>query len=108
MDKLSIGLLVFFFSFCLIAFFCTSFNARKIFDFAKAKAKEKLKERQETNEKENDNEKEKEKGEYTGKREMRKHFAWYTAGMKYASGLRNEVNKVESYKELEQLCQGLT
>ena len=65
MDKLSIGLLVFFFSFCLIAFFCTSFNARKIFDFAKAKAKEKLKERQETNEKENDNEKEKEKGEYT-------------------------------------------
>ncbi len=48
------------------------------------------------------------KGEYTGIREMRKHFAWYTAGMKYASGLRNEVNKVESYKELEQLCQGLT
>lgn len=45
------------------------------------------------------------KGEYTGIREMRKHFAWYTAGMKYASGLRNEVNKVESYKELEQLCQ---
>ncbi len=48
------------------------------------------------------------KGEHTGIREMRKHFAWYTAGMKYASGLRNEVNKVESYKELEQLCQGLT
>lgn len=48
------------------------------------------------------------KGEYTGIREMRKHFAWYTAGMKYASGLRNEVNKVENYKELEQLCQGLT
>ncbi len=48
------------------------------------------------------------KGEYTGIREMRKHFAWYTAGMKHASGLRNEVNKVENYKELEQLCQGLT
>ena len=48
------------------------------------------------------------KGEYTGMREMRKHFAWYTAGMKHASGLRNEVNKVENYKELEQLCQGLT
>lgn len=50
----------------------------------------------------------KSKGEYTGIREMRKHFAWYTAGMRHASVLRNEVNKVEHYKELEQLCQGLT
>jgi nifR3 family TIM-barrel protein len=48
------------------------------------------------------------KGEYTGIREMRKHFAWYTAGMKHASGLRNEVNHVESYAQLEELCEKLT
>lgn len=48
------------------------------------------------------------KGEYTGIREMRKHFAWYTAGMKHASGLRNEVNHVEHFEELEALCEALT
>lgn len=48
------------------------------------------------------------KGEYTGIREMRKHFAWYTAGMKYASGLRNEVNHVEHMEQLEALCEALT
>lgn len=47
------------------------------------------------------------KGEYTGIREMRKHFAWYTAGMKHASGLRNEVNHVESYGALEELTEKL-
>lgn len=45
------------------------------------------------------------KGEYTGIREMRKHFAWYTAGMKYAAGLRNEVNHVESYDGLVELVE---
>ena len=29
------------------------------------------------------------KGEFTGIREMRKHFAWYTAGIKHAAALRN-------------------
>lgn len=48
------------------------------------------------------------KGEYTGIREMRKHFAWYTTGMRHASGLRNEVNHVEHFEELEKLCQLLT
>ena len=48
------------------------------------------------------------KGEYTGIREMRKHFAWYTSGMRHASGLRNEVNHVEHFEELEKLCQLLT
>ncbi len=48
------------------------------------------------------------KGEYTGIREMRKHFAWYTAGMKHASGLRNEVNHVEHMEQLEALCEALT
>lgn len=48
------------------------------------------------------------KGEFTGMREMRKHFAWYTAGMKHASGLRNEVNYVEHMEELIELCEALT
>ena len=43
------------------------------------------------------------KGEYIGIREMRKHFAWYTAGMKHSSVLRNHVNKVERYEQLEEL-----
>lgn len=45
------------------------------------------------------------KGEYTGIREMRKHFAWYTSGMKHASGLRNEVNGVEHFSQLEELVE---
>lgn len=43
------------------------------------------------------------KGEYTGIREMRKHFAWYTAGMKHSATLRNEVNNAESYDDLQKL-----
>ena len=43
------------------------------------------------------------KGEYTGIREMRKHFAWYTAGMKHSAALRGRVNQVEHFEELEQL-----
>lgn len=45
------------------------------------------------------------KGEYTGIREMRKHFSWYTAGMKHAAGLRNEVNHVERIEELINLVE---
>ena len=43
------------------------------------------------------------KGDYTGMREMRKHAAWYTSGFKYASKLRCELNKVETYEQLEEL-----
>lgn len=43
------------------------------------------------------------KGEYTGIREMRKHVAWYTTGYPKASLLRNKVNSVESFNELEEL-----
>lgn len=39
---------------------------------------------------------EKEKGEYTATREIRKHIAWYVKGMKKATIIRNEINKVES------------
>ncbi|MDO5382340.1 MAG: tRNA dihydrouridine synthase DusB [Eubacteriales bacterium] len=48
------------------------------------------------------------KGEYTGIREMRKHFAWYTAGIKHAAALRNEVNKVTTFSELVELASTLT
>ena len=43
------------------------------------------------------------KGEYTGIHEMRKHVAWYTTGYPNSSKLRDEVNHVESYEELETL-----
>ena len=41
------------------------------------------------------------KGEYTGIREMRKHLAWYTAGMKHSAALRGRVNQVEHFEELD-------
>jgi len=47
------------------------------------------------------------KGEYIGIREMRKHVAWYTTGYPHSAQLRNEVNTVESYEELEKLIAGL-
>ena len=43
------------------------------------------------------------KGEYLGIREMRKHVAWYTKGLKGSAKLRDEINMVESYDELENL-----
>lgn len=43
------------------------------------------------------------KGEYTGIREMRKHVAWYLYGVQHAASLRNKVNFVETYDELEEL-----
>ena len=43
------------------------------------------------------------KGEYLGIREMRKQVAWYTKGMEGSAKLRDDINKVESYAELESL-----
>lgn len=43
------------------------------------------------------------KGDFAGIREMRKHVAWYTKGMKGSSKLRDEINRTESYEELEAL-----
>lgn len=43
------------------------------------------------------------KGEYTGIREMRKHVAWYTAGMRHSAGIRSESNLISCYEELEAL-----
>lgn len=43
------------------------------------------------------------KGEFTGIHEMRKHVAWYTTGYPRSSKLRDQVNHVESFQELEDL-----
>ena len=47
------------------------------------------------------------KGEFIGIREMRKHVAWYTAGMPHSAGLRRESNNIESYADLEKLLERL-
>lgn len=43
----------------------------------------------------------KEKGEYTAIREMRKHIAWYIKNMKNASMMRQQINTLETRKEVE-------
>lgn len=43
------------------------------------------------------------KGEFVGMREMRKHAAWYTAGLQGSASFRNEVNLTESLAEFEAL-----
>lgn len=48
------------------------------------------------------------KGEFTGIREMRKHVAWYTAGMRHSAGLRRESNLISGYQELEALLDRMT
>lgn len=45
------------------------------------------------------------KGEYLGIREMRKHVSWYTSGLPNSAKLRDEINRVESYEELEKLLE---
>lgn len=45
------------------------------------------------------------KGEYTGMREIRKHVAWYTAGMPHSASVRRQVNEVETYEQLEKLVE---
>ena len=47
------------------------------------------------------------KGDYLGIREMRKHVAWYTKGLSKAARLREKINAVESYEELENLLTSL-
>ena len=40
------------------------------------------------------------KGEYTAVREMRKHLAWYTAGMPHSARFRQTINTMETFAEL--------
>ena len=42
------------------------------------------------------------KGEYTAVREMRKHLAWYTAGMPHSARFRQAINTMETMEELFQ------
>ncbi len=42
-------------------------------------------------------------GEKTGMKEMRKHIAWYTAGMPHGAALRRQANQLETYEQLERL-----
>ncbi len=43
------------------------------------------------------------KGEYIGMRELRKHAAWYTQGYPNSSRLRDTINHVETYEQLNAL-----
>ena len=43
------------------------------------------------------------KGEYTAIHEMRKHVAWYMAGVRNSSKMRREINTVSTFAELESL-----
>ena len=40
------------------------------------------------------------KGEYTAVREMRKHLAWYTAGMPHSARFRQLINSMETMEAL--------
>lgn len=43
------------------------------------------------------------KGEYTGMREMRKHAAWYTQGLKNSAKFRDKLSHISTYDELLQI-----
>ncbi len=45
------------------------------------------------------------KGEFTGVREMRKHIAWYTAGLPHSNELRRQVNAITDLSILETLLE---
>ena len=45
------------------------------------------------------------KGEDLGMKEMRKHIAWYTAGLPHSAGIRRACNTLETLEELEKLLQ---
>ena len=38
-------------------------------------------------------------------KEMRKHIAWYTAGLPHSAGIRRACNTLETLEELEKLLQ---
>ena len=45
------------------------------------------------------------KGENMGIKEMRKHIAWYTAGLPHSAAVRRQCNQVETMEELEKLLE---
>lgn len=48
------------------------------------------------------------KGEFIGIREMRKHFAWYTKGLKNSANLRNLINQTNNYNEFKKIVEELS
>ena len=46
------------------------------------------------------------KGELIGMKEMRKHIAWYTAGLPHSTAIRRECNTLETLAQLEALLAG--
>lgn len=47
------------------------------------------------------------KGERVAMREMRKHAAWYTAGLPNSSAFRGKMNQIETFAQLETLMEEL-
>lgn len=47
------------------------------------------------------------KGEYTAVREMRKHIAWYSAGLPHSAKLRQKVNEMETIEQLRESVERL-
>ncbi len=47
------------------------------------------------------------KGEYTGIREMRKHFSWYLTGLKGSASFRRRINEAETVEDIIILCDEL-
>ena len=45
------------------------------------------------------------KGEMVAMREMRKHMAWYTAGLPHSAKLRNDINQVQTMEELRRFVE---
>lgn len=45
------------------------------------------------------------KGEFLGMKEMRKHIAWYTAGLPHSASVRRACNQLETLEELERLLE---
>lgn len=43
------------------------------------------------------------KGENLGMKEMRKHIAWYTAGLRHSAGIRRQCNTLETLEELHSM-----
>lgn len=48
-----------------------------------------------------------EKGAYTALRELRKHVSWYTKGLKNATKLRQEINRLEDIDRFDDLLKGI-
>ncbi|MCL2573528.1 MAG: tRNA dihydrouridine synthase DusB [Defluviitaleaceae bacterium] len=47
------------------------------------------------------------KGEFVAMREMRKHIAWYTKGIRGATAARDAINKCEDFTAIEKILQDL-